>query len=164
MGMNQPFFGCDRHVTDEFLKLAGEDAEGVICSYPWNPDRQDPRLEAWRERFRTRFGVDPDTYSAHGYDGMSMLIWGIQKAGLNRAKIRDVLAYRTIPFEGVTGSIPLSACLDDLGEVFLTRVEGGRWKYYSREDLQIPRGTIAPRSRIPVVTTSPVTQEATADN
>ena len=95
---------------------------------------------------------------------MNMLIWGIQKAGLNRAKIRDVLAYRTVPFKGVTGLIPLSACLDDLGEVFLTRVEGGQWKYYSREDLQIPRGTIAPRSRIPVVTRSPLAQGAVAED
>ena len=53
---------------------------------------------------------------------MNMLIWGIQVAGLNRAKIRDVLAYRTQPWPGVTGDIPLSSCLDDAGEVFLTKV------------------------------------------
>jgi len=164
MGMEQPFFGCDRHVTDEFLRIAGDNAEGVICSYPWNPDRDDPTLSTFKERFRKRFGVEPDTYSAHGYDGMNMLIWGIQKAGLNRAKIRDVLAYRTVPFNGVTGKIPLSACLNDLGEVYLARVEGGQWKYYSREDLQIPRGTIEPRSLIPVVTKSPFVQGSAAEN
>jgi len=154
MGMNQPFFGCDRHVTDEFLAIAGENAEGVICAYPWNPQRQDPMLTAWRRRFEKRFGVPPDTYAAHGYDGMNMLIWAIDTAGLNRAKIRDVLAYRTVPFKGVTGPIPLSAALDDLGDVFLTRVENGRWHYYSREDLDIPRGYIGPR--YPVTTLSEV--------
>ena len=40
---------------------------------------------------------------------MNMLIWAIQVAGLNRAKIRDVLAYRTEPWPGVTGDIPFSA-------------------------------------------------------
>ena len=156
MGMEQPFFGCDRHVCDEFLELAGGDAEGIICAYPWNPDRPAPLLGAFRERFRVRFGVEPDTYAAHAYDGMNMLIWAIQKAGLNRARMRDVLAYRTVPFPGVTGEIPLSACLDDLGEVFLARVEGGRWKYYSREDLQVPRSYIGPRSEAPVVSQSPL--------
>jgi hypothetical protein len=67
-----------------------------------------------------------------------MLIWAIQVAGLNRAKIRDILAYRTKPWPGVTGDIPLSAVLDDAGEVFLTRYENGRWTYYSRSDLEIP--------------------------
>jgi hypothetical protein len=77
-----------------------------------------------------------------------MLIWAVQVAGLNRAKIRDVLAHRTKPWSGVTGDIPLSAALDDLGEVSLARFENGAWKYYSREDLQIPRGTIPVRDRI----------------
>jgi hypothetical protein len=106
----------------------------------------------------------PAMSASHAYDGMNMLIWAIQEAGLNRAKIRDVLAYRTLPFVGVTGEIPLSACLDDLGDVFLARVEGDRWKYYSREDLGVPRGYIAPRSRVPVVTQSPLGQDKQAGN
>jgi branched-chain amino acid transport system substrate-binding protein len=139
MGMTQPFFGSDRCVSDEFVALAGENAEGVVCGYPWNPDRQDPKLEAFRAAFRARFGDEPETYATHAYDGMNMLIWGIQTAGLNRAKIRDVIAYRSEPFPGVTGDIPLSATLDDDGEVFLARRENGQWKYYSREDLGLPQ-------------------------
>ena len=58
MGMNQPFFACDRCVSDEFAKIAGENAEGVICGYPWNPDRKDPKLDAFRaalpQALRTR--------------------------------------------------------------------------------------------------------------
>ncbi len=147
-GMEQPYFACDRCASAEFLEIAGPNAEGVICAYPWDPTRPDEDLEAFGEAFGRRFGVEPDTYSAHAYDGMNMLIWAIQTAGLNRAKIRDVLAHRATPYAGVTGLIPLSACLDDLGEVFLTRVEDGAWKFYSREDWKIPRGTIAPRDRV----------------
>jgi branched-chain amino acid transport system substrate-binding protein len=148
MGMDQPFFCSDRCVQDEFIRLAGENAEGVICAYPWNPDRQDPKLEAFRRDFSTRYGENPETYAAHAYDGMNMLIWAIQAAGLNRAKIRDVIAYLPKPWPGVTGDIPLSACLDDVGDVFLAKREGGKWKYYSREELVIPRGNIPPRDRI----------------
>jgi branched-chain amino acid transport system substrate-binding protein len=139
LGMNQPYFACDRCVSDEFLEIAGKNAEGVVCGYPWNPDRKDAKLEAFRAAFRERFGEQPETYATHAYDGMNMLIWAIQTAGLNRAKIRDVMAYRSEPFPGVTGDIPLSAALDDAGEVFLTRRENGQWKYYSREDLGIAR-------------------------
>ena len=70
---------------------------------------------------------------------MNMLIWATQVAGLNRAKIRDVIAYRKQAWPGVSGDIPLSAALDDAGAVFLARREGDKWKFYSRDDLEIPR-------------------------
>ena len=106
------------------------------------PGTRTARIRSWRrsaKRFRKKFNEEPETYAAHAYDGMNMLIWGIQVAGLNRAKIRDVLAYRTQPWPGVTGDIPFSSCLDDAGEVFLTKYEGGKWKYFSREDLGLPK-------------------------
>jgi len=138
--MNHPFFACDRCVSDEFLEIAGENAEGVICTYPWDPTREDETYDAFRAAFHKRFKEQPETYASHGYDGMNMLIWGVQVAGLNRAKIRDVLAYRKKEWPGVTGDIVLSACLDDLGEVFLAKRENGTWDYYSRQELDIPRG------------------------
>lgn len=146
-GMDQPFFACDRCVSDKFLAVAGKNAEGVVCGYPWNPQRQDPRLEAFRNAFRERFHEEPETYAAHGYDGMNMLIWAIQVAGLNRARIRDVLAYRPEAWPAVTGDILLSACHDDVGEVFLARCENGQWRFHSRADLEIPRDYTPPRDR-----------------
>lgn len=153
-GWTQPFLTCDRAVSDEFLEIAGENAEGVVCGFPWNPDRQDPKLDAFRKGFKERYGVEPDTYAAHAYDGANMLIWAIQTAGLNRAKIRDVMAYRSEPFPGVTGDIPLSSAMDDAGEVFLAMRENGKWVYRSREDLGIPRGKVIQQMRRERETTS----------
>jgi ABC-type branched-subunit amino acid transport system substrate-binding protein len=137
--MQQPFFACDRCLLGEFAEIAGKNAEGVVCGSPWNPTRQDPKLDAFRAAYRARFdGEEPETYAAHAYDGMNMLIWATQVAGLNRAKIRDILAYRTQPWPGVTGDIPLSAALDDAGHVYLGKRENGAWKYYTRDELEIP--------------------------
>jgi ABC-type branched-subunit amino acid transport system substrate-binding protein len=147
MGMDQPYFACDRCVSDEFVKIAGQNAEGVVCPYPWNPTRSDKKLEEFREAFSKRFGEEAETFASHAYDGMNMLIWAVQVAGLNRAKIRDVLAYRSTPFKGVTGDIMLSACLDDVGDVYLAKRENGDWKFYSREDLDMPRDYIPIRDR-----------------
>ena len=147
LGMRQPYLTSDRTVSDEFVKRAGANAEGVISGFPWKPDRQDPKLASFRQRFQKRFGYAPETYAAHGYDGMNMLIWATQVGGLNRAKIRDLIATRTKGWPGVTGDIPLSSVLDDIGEVYLARYEKGAWKYLSREELKIPRGNIPPRSR-----------------
>jgi ABC-type branched-subunit amino acid transport system substrate-binding protein len=144
-GMNQPYFASDRSVADEFVEIAGKHAEGVICGFPWDPGRVDARLEIFRRNFKERFGVAPDTYAAHAYDGMNMIIWAVQTVGLNRAKIRDVLAHMTRPWPGVTGDISLSAALDDVGQVYLARFEEGRWRFLSRADLQIPDGKVAGR-------------------
>jgi len=134
-GMKQPYFACDRCLSDEFLQIAGSNAEGVTCLYPWNPDRTDEPLESFRKAFRKRYGDEPETYASHAYDGMNMLIWAIQAAGLNRAKIRDMIAYRTEPWKGVTGEIVLSSVLDDIGEVYLAKRAGGAWKFFSRQEL-----------------------------
>jgi branched-chain amino acid transport system substrate-binding protein len=161
MGMDHPFFACDRCVSQEFVEIAGQNADGVICTFPWDPTRKDAKFQAFRQAFRERYDEEPETYASHGYDGMSMLIWAVQVAGLNRAKIRDVLAYRSEPWEGVTGDIVFSAACDDLGEVFLAKRENGAWHYYSRDDLQIPRGPIPPRDRLTKTTESisPPSQE-----
>jgi branched-chain amino acid transport system substrate-binding protein len=147
-GMAQPYFGCDRCVSDEFLKEAGDTAAGAVFAFPWNPTRSDPKLERFRKAYRERFDVEANTYAAHAYDGMNMLIWAIQAAGLNRAKIRDVIAHLPHPWPGVTGDIVLSACLDDVAETFLAKREKGEWRYYSRRDLGIPRGVIPARDRL----------------
>jgi len=148
MGMKHPYFASDRCLSDEFVEIAGPNAEGIICPYSWNPTRSDTKLDEFREAFKKRFGEEAETFASHAYDGMNMLIWAVQVAGLNRAKIRDVLAYRATPWKGVTGDIMLSACLDDIGDVYLAKRENGSWKFYSREDLEIPRDYIPLRDRV----------------
>jgi branched-chain amino acid transport system substrate-binding protein len=147
-GMEQPYYACDRCLSDEFIEIAGDNAEGVICASSWNPRRDDAELAAFREQFKTRFNETPETFAAHAYDGMNMLIWAIQVAGLNRAKIRDVLAYRNQAWEGVTGDIQLSACLDDMGEVYLASRRDKQWLYQSRADLELEREYTPVRDRL----------------
>ena len=148
MGMRQPFYGCDRTVSAEFVRIAGVNAEGVVAAFPWNPERKDPKLERFKAAYRERFDVEAETYAAHAYDGMNLMLWAINVAGLNRAKIRDLIAYLPHPWPGVTGDIVFSACLDDVADTYLATYEQGAWKYLSRSELGIPKGYIAPRDRL----------------
>jgi hypothetical protein len=79
---------------------------------------------------------------------MNLMLWAINVAGLNRAKIRDLVAYLPHPWPGITGDIVLSACLDDVGDTYLATYERGTWRYASRTDLRVPKGYIAPRDRL----------------
>jgi ABC-type branched-subunit amino acid transport system substrate-binding protein len=143
MGMNQPVLGSDRLLYPEFLKIAGDAAEGTIAASPWDPTQENEALESFRQRYRERFdGEEPETYAAHSYDGMRMLLLAINEAGLNRALIRDALErWKKEPFPGVTGPIPLNDILVDAGPIAIARLEQGEWKFFSEEEagIQLPR-------------------------
>lgn len=136
-GMNQLFIGSDRMVTQEFIDIVGDKAGQVIAGYPYDPTRDDPKLHQFRKDFRERFGEEPEQYAAHGYDGACLVIQAIEKAGLNRAKIRDVLA-ETSEYHGVTGLIQFDAAFNDVSPATLAILENGQWNYYTREELDIP--------------------------
>ena len=50
-GMQQPFYACDRCASDAFVQIAGKNADGVVCTFPWNPERG-ARLLVFRQAYR----------------------------------------------------------------------------------------------------------------
>jgi len=137
-GFDIPIFCSDRVITERFLKIAGPAAEGVIASCPWDPTSDDPVYLEFKKRYEYSYGVPPETYAAHAYDGMNMLIQAIEKAGLNRAKIRDALdEYRIHPYHGVTGMIILNDIYTDVGPISIAIVKNGKFEFYSEEELGI---------------------------
>ncbi len=132
MGMNAPVFGSDRLMSPEFLKIAGKDAEGVVTTCQYNPNLDNPKLKAFQKNYKKRFGMDSDVFAAHAYDGMNIIIDAIKKAGLNRAKIRDVLTdMKTFQgYEGVAGKIIFDASWNDIGAIWMTEVRNGEFHFF----------------------------------
>jgi len=126
--MNVKIFGTDRMVSKTFLDAAGRDAEGVVAVSTFNPASQDPKWSRFRDAYRTRFQESPDSFAAHGYDGASILLSAVEKAGLNRVKIMDQLR-NTKSYDGVTGPIVFDTTLADVGPVWLATVEKGRFVF-----------------------------------
>lgn len=134
MGMDQWFFGSDRMVTPEFLDIVGPHHGKVAAGFPYNPTSTDQKYVQFVEDFRNKYGEAPETYAAHAYDGMSMLIDAISKAGLNRALIRDELA-ATTSYLGVTGPQEYDAVFSDRSPATLAVMKNDRFVYYSQEDV-----------------------------
>jgi branched-chain amino acid transport system substrate-binding protein len=131
MGMTQPVFGSDRMVNPEFLNIAGKSAEGVITTCQYNPDAGVPKLKAFKTNYLKRFGQEPDVFAAHAYDGMNMILEAIQKAGLNRALIRDVLTdMKTFQgYEGVTGKVIFDGSWNNIRPIFMAKVNNGKFEF-----------------------------------
>jgi ABC-type branched-subunit amino acid transport system substrate-binding protein len=64
----------------------------------------------FREEFRKTYGKQPGAVAAYSFDGMSLLLEAIRKAGTDRIEIQKALT--KIHFEGVTGPIQF----DDKGK------------------------------------------------
>lgn len=131
LGLRQPVYGSDRMVSPEFLKIAGPLAEGVVSTCQYNPDDDNPKLKAFRANYIKRFGQEPDVFAAHAYDGMNIIIGAIQKVGLNRVLIRDVLTdLKTFQnYQGVTGTIIFDKSWNDIGDIYIAEVRGGKFVF-----------------------------------
>ena len=131
LGMKQPIFGSDRMVSPEFLKIAGQHAEGIVTTSQYNPEADNPKLKEFQVDYFKRFGMEPDVFAAHAYDGMNMIIQAIRKVGLNRVLIRDVLSdLKTFQgYQGVTGKIIFDGSWNDIGDIWMAEVIDGKFKY-----------------------------------
>ncbi len=131
MGLKQPIITSDRAVNPEFLKIAGKDAEGIVTTCQYNPDSKDPRYLQFKTDYFKRFGIEPDVFAAFAYDGANMLVYAIRTAGLNRAKIRDVLldmnTYRN--YQGVTGGFYINPTGANIRPIFMAVVHNGKFEF-----------------------------------
>ena len=131
LGMKQPVYASDRVVSRDFLDIAGPLAEGIITTCQYNPDSNDPKLARFKAEYIKRFGIEPDVFAAHSYDGMNILIRSIEKAGLNRAKIRDVLTDMNITngYKGVTGELIFDGTWNNVRPIFMAKVVNGKFEF-----------------------------------
>jgi len=141
MGMNQPVYCSDRVVNPEFLKIAGSNAEGIVTTCQYNPDTDNPKYLAFKKAYIARFGMEPDVFAVHAYDGMNLIIEAIKIAGLNRALIRDVLTdMKTFQgYEGASGKIIFDASWNNIRPIYLATVKNGKFVFtpappYKRTD------------------------------
>jgi branched-chain amino acid transport system substrate-binding protein len=128
LGMKQRVFGSHRTIGDELIKLAGPAAEGFEAVFPYDPNRTDPRWLEFNTRYEARFHEKADHFAALAYDQMQILLEAICRAGLNRGRIRDVLA-GTETHKGVTGDMVFDPNSKNIAPLFLGHVHNGTIEY-----------------------------------
>jgi branched-chain amino acid transport system substrate-binding protein len=137
MGMDQWFLGSDRMVTEEFIDIVGPDPGDVAAGYPYDPTSEDPLYVQFVRDFTEAYDAAPETYAAHAYDGITMIIEAIEQAGLNRALIRDSMAAMK-NYHGVTGVQEFDAVFSDRSAASLAVLESGKWEFYTDEEALSP--------------------------
>lgn len=126
LGIKAIYMGGDGMQSAEFIKLAGNAAEGVIGSSPGLPLEKMPGGGAFTQKFNVRFGKI-QIYAPFAYDATQVLVAAMKKAdSAEPAKYLPELAKLSV--DGVIGPIAFDA-YGDLkdGPVTLYQVKGGQW-------------------------------------
>jgi branched-chain amino acid transport system substrate-binding protein len=127
LALNVKFVMGDGGYTPEFIKLAGEAAEGAYASLPGVPLDKMPGGKAFSERFVAKY-QPIQLYAPYCYDAVNVMIAAMQKAdSAEPAKYMPALAGISHP--GITANIQFDA-RGDLkgGAVTLYQVHQGKWQ------------------------------------
>jgi branched-chain amino acid transport system substrate-binding protein len=129
-GVKGAFFGFDRLLDPEFVKLAGSAAEGATATYFFDPEKKDRAWTSFRQRFQARYGLEPEIYAGYGYDAGRIMIDAINHAGPNKYRVHDQLAGLD-EYTGVTGRMRFDGRWDNIAPVVVAHCRRGRWQFDS---------------------------------
>ncbi len=127
LGIKSKFMMADGGCSPEFVKLAGEAAEGFVCSIPGTPVEKLAKGEEFKKRYRARFGTDVQIYSPDCYDATMVMVEAMKRANsADPAKFLPELA--KTDYEGITGKIQFDEKGDlKSGAITIYEAKGGKF-------------------------------------
>ncbi|MGH8737283.1 MAG: branched-chain amino acid ABC transporter substrate-binding protein [Burkholderiales bacterium] len=106
LGIKAVFAFGDGACTDKMHELAGEAAEGLLCSQAGIPPQA--ASKAFLQAYKAKFNTDPILYAPFTYDAANLLIQAMKEA--NSAEPAKYLPFlHKIHYTGATGKIEFDA-------------------------------------------------------
>lgn len=112
-GVELPLFGTGAIIPANLVAGGGDAVEGFV--YPttvFSPDSDSEQVQAFVEAYRAKFGETPDTYAAHGYDAVNIIVQAVEQSGTQPSDISFYMNTMN-PFQGAAGLTDF----DDAGNV-----------------------------------------------
>ncbi|MBI4815657.1 MAG: ABC transporter substrate-binding protein [Deltaproteobacteria bacterium] len=102
-GMEAPIMSGDGMDSSEVLSIPG--LEGATIASVYHPAAQDAEAAGFTQRYRAKFGEDPDTCAALAYDSLMVFANAAQVAGALTPKAIALALRSSAKFVGVTGPL-----------------------------------------------------------
>jgi branched-chain amino acid transport system substrate-binding protein len=138
IGMSVPLYQSHGVASKEFIKLAGDAANGVRLpaaallvanTLPAN-DPQKHVVLSYTHEYEARYHQDVSTFGGHAYDGLMLITQAMKNAGTtDKAKVRDALE-QIHGFWGVDGEFNFSPTDHmglSLGAFRMLEIQNGNW-------------------------------------
>ena len=124
LGIKAVFSFGDGACTDKMKELAGDAAEGLLCSQAGIPPQAADKK--FLDAYKKKFNADPILYAPFTYDAANLLIEAMKKANSTDPK-KYLPELQKISFNGATGTI----AFDDKGdrkdaEMTIFTMKGGK--------------------------------------
>ena len=127
LGIHSPLIGGDGMQTEQFIRLAGQAAEGDFASNPGVPLDKMPQGAAFAKRFRAQYG-EIQNYAPYAYDAVYVMIDAMQRAG-SPDPARYLAELPKTDYRGVTGHIRFDSHGDLAhGRITIYQVKSGHWQ------------------------------------
>lgn len=92
--------------SPEIIEQVGQPAEGVFLTQAgFDAQSEEPLIKDFVESYRTKYGLTPDLYAAHGYDSVMVLSAGIAQSGGEFASELWSGLRALRDYQGVTGTL-----------------------------------------------------------
>jgi branched-chain amino acid transport system substrate-binding protein len=127
LGIKAQFIGGDGMQTPNFIKLAGEAAEGAMASIPGLPKDKMPGGTEFLAKFKAKFNAEVELFAPMGYDAVMVFIEAMKRAG-SSDPVKFLPEVGKTSHNGVIGPI----AFDDKGDlkngpITIYVVKGGKW-------------------------------------
>jgi branched-chain amino acid transport system substrate-binding protein len=127
LGIKAQFIGGDGMQTPNFIKLAGEAAEGAMASIPGLPKDKMPGGTEFLAKYKAKFNAEVELFAPMGYDAVMVFIEAMKRAGsADPAKFLPEVG--KTDYKGVIGPIAFDEKGDlKNGPITIYVVKGGKW-------------------------------------
>jgi len=107
MGIKAKFLGIDTFSSEEVKKSSKGTVDGSYFTF-W--DSSSDKVKAFKEKYKSKFGEEPDQilFAVTGYDSMMMLAQAMRQAQQPRGESLKNALYGISDYEGLAGKLQMS--------------------------------------------------------
>jgi len=130
MGLQIQLMGGGGLTNSKYVELGGEATNGTIMCQTYHPSSKEPHIVSFTEKFKEKYGRNPDPNAAQSYDAIMIVVAALEKVGVDdKSKIRDAIA-STLNFNGVTGIISFDDTGDAPRDMKVIQIRNGGYELF----------------------------------
>jgi branched-chain amino acid transport system substrate-binding protein len=133
LGYSGAWMGSGSIIAVTSLSLAGDALHGTYAITDFTTDASDA-TRAFTQRYRKKYGVNPDTFASWSYDALNLLAAAITRAGSTEPNAVRAAILAIKGYKGLEGTYEFDENGDGLHGYNIVRNEGGKIVFIERVD------------------------------
>jgi branched-chain amino acid transport system substrate-binding protein len=133
LGVNIAWVGSPSVSTDTAMKLAGDALHGTYSIADFAVDSS-PETQAYAKKYKEKYKLEPDLYSAWAYDAVQLLAMGIKNANSTKPDDIKKAIHNIREYKGVEGTYTFDKNGDGLHGYNIVKNEKGKLVFVKHLD------------------------------